>query len=356
MQNDFPSGFASTLDEQFMQRCLFLAAKGLGATYPNPLVGCVIVHQGKIIGEGWHKKAGTPHAEVNAIEAVEDKKLLKTSTLYVNLEPCAHYGKTPPCADLILKYKIPKVVIGTRDPHDQVAGKGIEKLQKAGCDVVLNALEKEAAFLNRRFFCFHQKKRPYIILKWAQTEDHFLGPKPTAKTNGSVFWITGALAQQRVHQWRSEEQAIMVGVQTVIEDDPQLTTRHWEGKNPLRFVLDPNDRIPSQAKMLTDEFPTYLLNKEKKDSLSPQKTKKVTNFYSAKSILETLFKLNIQSVIIEGGAYTLNSFLKENLWDEIRLFQSTTKLEEGISAPEINLIPQNKEQLGEDQLFVYYAL
>ena len=241
-----------------MKRCIELASKGLGMTYPNPLVGCVIVYRDKVIGEGWHKKAGENHAEIEAINNVKDKSKLKKSTLYVNLEPCSHYGKTGPCTDIIISHKIKKIVIGTKDFSKKVNGKGIEILEKNGCEVKVGFLEKECFYLNRRFFEFHIKNKPYIILKWAQTKDHFISPK--IKEKGSIFWITGALAQQRAHQWRSEENAILVGVQTVIDDNPSLTTRHWKGNHPFRFVIYPHNRIPKDSKIMSDGFHSYLLN------------------------------------------------------------------------------------------------
>ena len=339
-------------DSQYMRRCIFLAQKGLGLTYPNPLVGCVIVYKGDIIGEGWHKKAGTAHAEVLAIKNVKDKSLLKHSTIYINLEPCSHYGKTPPCVDLILKYKIPRVVIASKDPDKRVSGKGIEKLKESKCEVKVGVLSEEAEFLNRRFYTFHQKHRPYIILKWAQTKDHFISPK--IKEKGSIFWITGALAQQRAHQWRSEENAILVGVQTVIDDNPSLTTRHWKGNHPSRFVIDPHNRIPKDSKIMSDGFHSYLLNRVKVKNNIKQIEYIKTSFNTTKTILETLYKKNIQSIMVEGGAITLNHFLSENLWDEIRVLENPKKIKEGIAAPKVGHPVTKKEVLDQDYLY-YYA-
>ena len=225
-----------TTDQRYMQRCLSLASKALGYTYPNPLVGSVIVHQGKIIGEGWHTKAGESHAEVNAIASVKDSSLLKESVLYVNLEPCAHFGKTPPCADLIIEKEIPKVVIGCMDIFSKVAGKGIERLQKAGCEVVVGVLEDECRALNTRFFTFHSKGRPYIILKWAQTRNGLIAP--LHQEQQTPVWISNEFSQQLTHLWRAEEGAILVGRTTVERDNPSLTVRHWVGKNPLRLVIE----------------------------------------------------------------------------------------------------------------------
>ena len=224
------------IHEKYIKRCIELAKNGLGATYPNPLVGSVIVYKNKIIGEGWHQKAGAPHAEVNAINSVKDESLLNKSTIYVSLEPCSHFGKTPPCSDLIIAKGIKKVIIGTVDPFAEVAGRGIKKLMEAGCEVQVGILEKECQDLNKRFFTFHQKKRPYIILKWAQTTDGFIAPKVQEKRE--PVWITNQYSKQLVHKWRSEEQAILVGTNTAIADNPKLNTRLWNGKNPVRVVID----------------------------------------------------------------------------------------------------------------------
>ena len=226
-------------DAAFMERCLFLAKKGLGNTYPNPLVGCVIVFEGKIIAEGWHKKAGGNHAEREAILNIRDQSLLSKSSLFVNLEPCDHYGKTPPCTDLILEMKIPRVIIGCLDQNKRVLGKGLEKLKQAGCEVKIGVLESKCQKLNRRFFSFHQKKRPYVILKWAESMDGFIAPKENQKK----YWLTNPLSKQLVHQWRSQEQSIMIGVQTVLNDNPKLDTRLWNGKNPVSIVIDPSQKL-----------------------------------------------------------------------------------------------------------------
>ena len=256
-----------------MQRCLLLASKGLGSVAPNPMVGAVVVYQNKIIGEGWHQKAGEAHAEVHAINQVSDLEILKKATLYVNLEPCSHFGKTPPCADLIIEKGFKKVVIASRDPNPLVSGKGIQKLKEAGVTVIENILKKEAEFLNRRFYTFYQKKRPYIILKWAETQDGFIAP--LEKKEKKPFWISNALAKQRVHKWRTEEAAILVGVQTVITDDPLLTAREWPGKHPLRMVLDPNNRIPADAALLHDGLPTLLFSNKKINTTNKKITQQV---------------------------------------------------------------------------------
>lgn len=335
-------------DQFYIKRCLDLAKKGHGYTYPNPMVGAVVVYENTIIGEGWHRAAGKPHAEINAFQEVKDKTLLKKSTLYVSLEPCCHHGKTPPCVDAILTYKIPKIVIAMTDPHKKVAGKGIKRLREAGCEVVVDVLKDQAIELNKRFITFHQKNRPYIILKWAESQDGFIAPDKHKK--GSVHWISGTLSRQLVHQWRGQEVAIMVGAQTVIDDDPALTTRNWEGKNPKRFVIDPNSRIPNTATLLNDSYPTTILSHKKRSFDQPNKNSIVCEGVNAKTILEKLVQEEVQSVIIEGGQKTLQSFIDENLWDEARIFKGTSLLKTGIKAPNIKGFPGGMIQVCKDQL------
>ena len=336
-----------------MKRCLALAEKGLGNTYPNPIVGAIIVHENKIIGEGWHQKAGEPHAEVNAINQVSDKTLLTESTLYVNLEPCSHFGKTPPCADLIIQFGIKRVVIASRDPNPLVAGKGILKLKEAGVEVIEAILKKEAEFLNRRFYTFHQKKRPYIIMKWAQTEDGFISPL-TNKTN-RPFWISNNLSRQKVHQWRSQEASILVGVQTVVTDNPILNTREWPGNNPLRIILDPSDRIPEDATLLKDKLRTIILCKKKtKRHLKENKEYHILNPFNLDSLIKFCYKKNILSLFIEGGQKTLNYFIKHQLWDEARIFTSKQKFKKGINSPEFYAPLFSREELGDNTLKIYF--
>ena len=337
-----------------MQRCIKLAEKGLGKTFPNPLVGSVIVHQDNIIGEGWHQKAGSSHAEVNAIFNVQNKEFLSKSTLYVSLEPCNHFGKTPPCSDLIIKNKIPRVVIASTDPNPLVAGEGIEKLKKAGCEVIIGVLKKEADFLNRRFFTFHNLKRPYVILKWAQTKDNFIAPFQKKTGNPEIFWITNNHSKQRVHKWRSEEAAILVGVQTVINDNPKLTTREWTGNNPIRIVIDPNGRTPKDSKLFQDNIPTLFLTKKPIKLFSNKKEQKIISPFSIKNILKECYKLNIQSIIIEGGLRTLESFIKDNLWDEARVFKTDKKLKTGIMAPKLEKKSSQSEMYEGDILDIYF--
>ena len=314
-------------DSLFMGRCIALAQKGLGYTYPNPLVGSVIVHEGKVIAEGWHKKAGRNHAEREAISKVEDPSILANSSLYVNLEPCDHHGKTPPCSDLIIKNKIPRVIIGCLDQNKKVLGKGVKKLEDNGCKVRFGILESECQKLNRRFFTFHQKKRPYVILKWAESADGFIAPKEPYRK----FWLTDILSKQRVHQWRSQEQSIMIGVQTALIDNPLLSNRLWAGENPLPIIIDPYQKFANSVK-------NFNLKKENFLTIKFKKNKKVEKqpLIPPKDILNQLFKKDIQSIIIEGGAKTLQPFIDTNLYDEARIFRTNKKLNEGLLAPKIN--------------------
>ena len=313
-------------DKVLMHRCIDLAKKGLGNTYPNPLVGCVLVKNNEIIAEGWHKKAGAAHAEVNAIQKVTDKSILKNCTLYVNLEPCCHFGKTPPCADLIIEMGIQNVVIGCQDSNEKVSGKGVKKLIEGGCNVITGVLKKECKTLNQRFFTFHEQKRPYIILKWAESMDGFMAPKNSEKD----YWLTHAHSRQRVHQWRSEEQAILLGSQTVLNDNPNLSTRLWYGKNPIRFAIDPNQRIPKNSNLKDGKIKTFFLVDENSDR------KNENIIISAEEILKSLYKKNIQSVIIEGGAKTLEFFIKNKIWDVARIFKTNKNLNDGLKSPKID--------------------
>lgn len=317
-----------------MLRCIQLAKNGLGTTYPNPLVGSVIVHNNKIIGEGWHYKAGQPHAEVNAIASVNETDLLKDATIYVSLEPCSHFGKTPPCADLIIEKGIKKVVIGSTDPNPKVAGHGIKKLMEAGCEVIVGVLENECNELNKRFFTFHSKKRPYIFLKWAVTADGFIAPKNETREEKKPVWITNEFSRQLAHKMRAEEQSILVGTNTVLQDNPSLTVRDWSGENPMRIVIDRNLKIPEDFSVLNGQVKTIVFtekNMSEKENLEFFKID-FSEEISAQ-ICETLFHRNIQSVIIEGGAKTLQTFIDTNLWDEALVFKNTISFVDGISAP-----------------------
>lgn len=338
--------------ETYMKRCLQLAKNGLGTTYPNPLVGSVIVYNGKIIGEGWHKKAGEPHAEVHAINSVKNKELLSKSTIYVSLEPCSHFGKTPPCCDLIIQNKIPNVVIGTVDSNIKVAGNGIKRLQEASANVIVGVLEKECYELNQRFFTFHEKKRPYIILKWAETQDGFIAP--LQKEEQKPVWITNLNSRQLVHKWRTEEQAILVGTQTVIDDNPQLNARDWVGNNPIRVVIDQNNRIPKTAHVFDNQIKTIVFSNKKSTPSLKNTIFEVIDFQQniAQQIVDKLFQNQIQSVIIEGGAQTLQTFIDADLWDEARVFIGNCTFEKGVKAPILNTTPFKQEKIGTDELLI----
>lgn len=315
--------------ETYMQRCLDLALKGIGRVAPNPMVGSVIVHNGHIIGEGYHMKYGGPHAEVNAIASVQDETLLKDATLYVNLEPCSHYGKTPPCADLILTKQIPCVVIGSYDPNPKVAGKGIQRLKDAGVEVITEILKTESDFLNRRFLTYHTRHRPYVVLKWAQSSDGFMGLNEPRQ-----LWLTNALSKKLSHKWRTEEQAILVGRNTVTIDDSELTARLWPGNNPLRVVIDRNLVLSADKKIFNSEADTLIVNEQKDETTGNLHYCKIDFEADVPAqILELLYRRNILSVIIEGGARTLQSFIHSQLWDEARIFTTPHTLKHGIPAP-----------------------
>ena len=310
-------------DELYMQRCIQLAKLGAGNVTPNPMVGAMLVYENRIIGEGYHKKYGEAHAEVNCIASVKiaDKNLVSESTLYVSLEPCAHYGKTPPCSDLIISNKIPKVVIGSNDPFEKVNGKGIEKLKAAGIEVVTGVLEKECLELNKRFFTFHTKQRPYIILKWAQTAD-----KKTALNDNKRLIISNEFSNRLVHKWRAEEAAILVGTNTVLVDDPLLTNRLWSGKNPLRLTIDKYLKLPVDAKVFNKDASTIVFNFYKNTVEFDVELSNTVYYYKingdaelAHQITDACYKLNLQSILIEGGAQLLQSFIDEKLYDEIRI-------------------------------------
>lgn len=340
------------INEKYIRRCIELAKNGLGTTYPNPMVGSVIVCNGKIIGEGWHKKSGEPHAEVNAVNSVKDKSLLKKSTIYVSLEPCSHFGKTPPCCDLIIENKIPNVVIGTVDPNIKVAGNGIKKLLEAGANVTVGILETECYEFNKRFFTFHEKKRPYIILKWAESQDGFIAP--LTKEEQKPVWITNEFSRQLVHKWRSEEQAILIGTQTAIDDNPKLDTRDWAGNNPVRIVLDQNNRIPKGRNIFNNQAKTIVLTNSSNTINEENTIFEIIDFKKnvAIQIADFLHKNQIQSVIIEGGRQTLQTFIDENLWDEARIFVGNNSFEKGTKAPSIALKNSIKQTIGNDVLII----
>lgn len=340
------------IHEKYIKRCIELAQNGFGTTYPNPMVGSVIVYEGKIIGEGWHKKAGEPHAEVNAIRSVKDKSLLEKATIYVSLEPCSHFGKTPPCCDLIIKHKIPNVVVGTVDPNEKVAGNGIKKLIASGANVVVGILEKECNELNKRFFTFHQQKRPYIILKWAESQDGFLSPEKEVNPDRKPVWITNQYSRQLVHKWRSEEQAILVGTKTVIDDNPKLNVRDWSGNSPVRVVLDQNNRISKNSFIFDNSVKTIIFTKSQISVSAENTTFEVIDFKKniIPQILAVLYQNQIQSIIIEGGLQTLQSFIDQNIWDEARIFVGKTIFGNGTKAPVLQMKNVTKTYILNDEL------
>ena len=406
-----------------MVRAIQMGRNGMGTTAPNPAVGAVIVHNGKIIGEGFTSPFGGAHAEVNAIGAVSNHKLLRTSTLYVTLEPCSHFGKTPPCADLIVEKGIPKVVIGIQDPHEKVAGRGIEKLRGQGVEVVVGVSESACRHHHRRFLTFHEKKRPYIILKWAETGDGFIAPEKSARSKtAEPHWISNAYSRQRVHQWRAQEQAILVGTNTVLEDNPKLDVRLWKGKNPTRIVLDRNLKTPEGYHVMDGSVATIVLTERKMvlpeekmvqsgekivqsdenlsvgmanetsihthdessivegnvSSIDPEirqdipSTKDVDlnpvmprtetiRFHridfsdkTVPNICRVLYEENIQSVLVEGGSQTLQSFIDAKLWDEARIFTGASFFEKGIPSPRISGKTIMRESMMSDILSILY--
>jgi len=343
-------------DELYVKRCLELAEMGNGSVSPNPLVGCVIVSGGKIIGEGYHKKYGQAHAEVNAINAVLEKYgdqapvLLKEATVYVSLEPCAHFGKTPPCADLLIRHQVKKVVIGTRDPFEDVNGKGIERLQNAGIEVISGVLENECRYVNRRFFTRVTQQRPYIILKWAATANGYFAANNTVQQ-----WISGPLAKKLVHKWRTEEDAVLVGKYTAIIDNPQLSAREWPGKNPVRLLIDRNLEVDTTSLLYNDAAKTIIFNELKTDVIKNihYVSMEDMQYYLPQKIAYQLYLMDIQSVIIEGGAHILNQFISSGLWDEARVFTSSTSWDNGIFAPQINGKITDISNVDKDKLTLY---
>ena len=341
----------------FMQRCLELAAQGAGAVSPNPMVGSVIVVNGRIIGEGYHSKYGGAHAEANAIEDIlarvdDAEQLLKNATLYVNLEPCAHFGKRPPCSDLIIRYRIPTVVIGCRDPFEMVNGKGIEKLKDAGVDVIENVLQIESLHLNRRFFTRIKKQRPYIILKWAQTSDGFFAPENRSEQR----WISSDLSRKLVHKWRAQEDAVLVGKNTAMIDDPQLNVREWQGRNPIRIVIDRYLQLPKSLNLFDQSQPTLVFNSLKTDVDKEIKFLELEDFDNLlpELICYQLYLMDIQSLIIEGGKQTLELFIKTGLWDEARIFTSNQNWGKGLTAPELTGKLASSEAVDSDNLQIIF--
>lgn len=333
---------------QFMRRALELAEWGRGYVSPNPLVGCVIVHEDRIIGEGWHREYGGPHAEVNAVNSVENQALLSESTVYVTLEPCAHWGKTPPCANLLVEKKVKKVVIAATDSNPLVGGRGIEILKNAGIEVETGILEKDARWQNRRFFAQIEKQGPYVILKWAQTQDGFV-----ARENFDSKWISNSHSRQLVHKWRAEEDAILVGKNTAAYDNPRLDVRDWMGKNPIRVVLDSKLELSSELNLFDQSIPTLVFNalkSDNKDNLAWIKLPEIT----PETVLKELHSRQIQSLIVEGGSQVIHQFIQSGLWDEARIFTAPTQFRRGISAPRLNQNPSETLSIDTDRLDIYY--
>jgi diaminohydroxyphosphoribosylaminopyrimidine deaminase/5-amino-6-(5-phosphoribosylamino)uracil reductase len=329
------------IHEKYIKRCIEIAKNGLGITRPNPMVGCVIVLNNHIIGEGFTSQYGGDHAEVNAIQSVKDKSLLNNATLYVTLEPCSHHGKTPPCSDLIIAHKIPNVVIGCVDDNKKVSGRGIKKLKDVGCNVIVGVLESECKQHHKRFFTFHNKKRPYVILKWAETLDGFIAPE--TKQEVKPVWITNPLSLQRVHQWRAQEQAILVGTNTVLSDNPSLNVRNWSGQNPVRVVIDKNEKLSKNLNVFNDKARTITISSKNIDF----------NLPIAKQICDVLFEQEITSIIIEGGKQTLQTFVDETLWDEARVFTGEIKFNKGIKGPALKGRFVTEEHILNDVLKIY---
>lgn len=336
-------------DEKYMQQCIKLASAGFGQVAPNPMVGCIVVAGGKIIGKGYHEKYGDPHAEVQAINSVKNKSQLQGATLYVSLEPCSHHGKTPPCTNLIIKSGISRVVVGAKDTNADVSGGGKAKLEEAGVDVVMDVLENECREQNKRFFSHVEGKRPYVILKWAQTSNGFIAEKKNKQT-----WITGADSVRLNHKWRAEEQSILIGTNTALADNPRLTAREYKGKNPVRVVLDRNLRLPQDLNLFDRSVATLVCNEIKGfhyESLEYVKMNFGKNLVS--HILRELYKRNLQSVIVEGGGQLLNAFIADGIWDEARVFTGPVEFQKGIDAPALGIDPFEIEAIGEDELKYY---
>ncbi len=339
--------------EYFMRRCLDLAALGIGSVSPNPMVGCVIVNGDKIIGEGYHSVNGGDHAEVVAINSIGINKINKDTTLYVSLEPCAHFGKTPPCSEKIIASGIKNVIIGCKDINPVVSGKGIEALKKKNINVTCGVLEKESIDLNKRFFTYYKKRRPYVVLKWAQTKDGFLDRTRSSKKDIGINWISAPETKSLVHKWRSEEQAILVGRNTVLYDNPSLTVREWEGDNPIRIIIDSQLQTNIKGNTFSDGSKTFILNRIKSEVVKNIEYIKIPET-STKYILEELHKRGIQSVLIEGGSRTLQYFIIDRAWDEARVIVGNQYFDDGVKAPVISKIPNDSIDFGEDKIYFYY--
>jgi diaminohydroxyphosphoribosylaminopyrimidine deaminase / 5-amino-6-(5-phosphoribosylamino)uracil reductase len=348
-------------NEQYMNRCIHLAKQGAGNVAPNPMVGALLIYDSTIIGEGYHQKYGEAHAEVNCVNSVkeENKCFIEKSTMYVSLEPCSHYGKTPPCVDLIIKNKIKKVVIGSTDVYKEVAGKGIQKLKDAGVEIITGILEKECVSLNKRFFTFHQKFRPYIILKWAQSVNQKIAGKVASPVSAvNRIFISNDYSNRLVHKWRSEEAAILVGTNTPTQDDPLLTTRLWAGKNPIRIVIDKELQLPSELKIFNTEAKTIVYNSIKDSTIENLVYIRLDNENFMEQLFDSLFEMNIQSVLVEGGAKTLQSFIGSGIWDEARVITNEDLfIEDGVAAPALaNCIMEKTERYLGDRINYYKQL
>ncbi len=351
--------YGVNIDQKYMSRCMELGQNALGTAAPNPMVGAVVVHKGEIIGEGYTSPFGGPHAEVNAIASVKDKTLLKQATLYVSLEPCSHFGKTPPCADLIVEHNIPEVVIGVLDPNPKVAGKGVQVLEANGCKVRHGILEKECRFHHRRFLTNFEKKRPYILLKWAQTQDGFMAPAQSKRSEKpEPYWITTTPSRQLVHKWRSEEAAILVGTKTALDDNPKLDVRDWHGKNPVRLVLDRDLKLLPGLHLMDGRTKTVVFHQHGKNSKSQLGNLEYVPLNFNKNIplqiCNFLHQNQLSSLLIEGGRATIQHFLDEDLWDEARIFTGATSFGAGISAPEIKKGTSTEQAILTDTLSIQY--
>ncbi len=335
-----------------MQRAIEIARLAEGRVAPNPLVGCVIVHHNQIVGEGYHAFFGGPHAEVNAINSVENKSLLSESTLFVTLEPCAHHGKTPPCSDLIVAMGIPRVVVGCEDPFEAVNGKGIKRLQDAGIEVVVGVLREECRHLNRRFFAFHEKKRPFVVLKWAQSADGFIDINRADGRLGS-FSISHPDTKELVHTWRAEEAAILIGKNTLLTDNPSLTVREVMGKNPIRLVLS-SSRVDLQDKELGNHAaPTWVLTNNASELQGHVRYLACGDVHHLDKVLDLLYRENVLSVLVEGGAHTLQSFIDAGLWEEARVIVGAAHLNDGLLAPRLVGDCLQQQQSATDVIYYY---
>ncbi|TDS12263.1 bifunctional diaminohydroxyphosphoribosylaminopyrimidine deaminase/5-amino-6-(5-phosphoribosylamino)uracil reductase RibD [Sphingobacterium paludis] len=347
-----------TKDELYMRRCLDLAVLGAGSVSPNPMVGAVVVYEDRIIGEGYTSPYGGAHAEVNAVRSVIDtygeeraQTLFRSSTLYVSLEPCAHQGKTPPCADMLVRYQFARVVIGCLDPFPKVNGLGFKKIADAGIQTRVGVLEDECLFTNRRFFTRILQQRPYVILKWAETKDGFFAPSVPGQQ-----WISNAASKQLVHKWRAEEDAVLVGTTTALVDNPALTVRLWKGRNPKRILIDRNLRVPADAALFDDATETIVFNAKETNWQAKRKHIALENFslYLPQNIMYQLYLMDVQSIIIEGGAKTLQLFIDAGIWDEARVFRSDVRWESGIASPRLAKDPVSSMKVGNDRLSFYF--